>query len=227
MTFSDDTLIGLWIHYGPSLLAGLVFTLQLLVASTAIALGLGLTGAVLALWGPRPVRVIVLAYVQIIRSTPAVVIIFIAYYGLPELGIILPQFIAASLAIAFVEGAYFIEIFRGGLIAVDRGQSEAAAALGLKRLPTLRWVVLPQAIPIMLPPAVNQITDVFKTTSLVVVIGAADLMEQTYNAVSESYRAAELYLLAGVLYLAIALPMMWSISRFERLAARYRSAEAA
>jgi cystine transport system permease protein len=212
----------LWLHYGPTFLSGLVVTLELLVTSTTIALAIGLLGAAAILWSPAPSRLLATAYVQFVRSTPAIVIIFVVFYGLPELGVILPVFPAAALSIAIFGGAYFVEIFRAGFNAVDRGQWEAGYALGLRRSSILRSVITPQAIPIMLPPAVNMVADLLKTTSLVVVIGLADLMNEAYIAVSDTYRAMELYALAGAMYLAVALPLIWSIGRLERVAGRYR-----
>ena len=218
-------MIDIWHQYGPALLSGLGVTVELLCASTAMAMLIGLVGAVLVLWGPRFLRVLTSIYIQFIRSTPAVVILFIVFYGLPEVGIILPVFAAAAVALAFYGGAYFVEIIRGGFIAVDPGQWEAGYALGLKRVAILQKVIVPQAVPTMLPPAVNMIADLLKATSLVVVIGMGDLMNEAYIAVSESYRAMEIFAVAGAMYLAIALPLIWLIGKLERAAARYRTRE--
>ncbi len=130
----------------PLLLSGLSTTLLLGLVSIVLGLVFGLALALGRLYGTTPVRWVTIAYIDVFRAIPILVLLVVVYYALPFVGIRLSPFAAATTAISMVSGAYTAEIFRAGIEAVPKGQFEAARALGLKAWQTLLKVVLPQAV---------------------------------------------------------------------------------
>jgi polar amino acid transport system permease protein len=116
---------------------------------------------------------------------------------------VITPFVAAILALSLHEGAYMAEVVRGGILAVDRGQDEAATALGMTRALTMRRIVLPQALRVIIPPTGNQFITLLKATALVAVIAGHDLMSTAQNIAAQNYRTIELLLVATIWYLAI------------------------
>jgi His/Glu/Gln/Arg/opine family amino acid ABC transporter permease subunit len=206
----------LWQTYLPSLLGGIVVTLQLLAISVVAGLAIGVVGALALRWGNAFVRGCVRCYVELVRGTPALVQVFIIYYGLGDIGVALPAMAAGSIALSFFGGAFFVEIVRGSIDAVDVGEVEAARALAFSDIQLLALVVATQAMRIAVPPVMNMVADLLKATALVVVIGAPDLMYFAYNASSETYRPMEILSLAGLMYFAIAFPLSSLAGHLER-----------
>jgi His/Glu/Gln/Arg/opine family amino acid ABC transporter permease subunit len=208
-------LIDLYSKYLPSFLKGLVVTLELTVTSTIVSVVLGLVGAFGRLSTRRVVRAASGFYVEIVRATPLLLQLFLVYFSLTEFGIVLSGFTAATMALGLFGGAFLTEIFRGGIQGVDRGQVEAALAMGMSDRQVMRKIVLPQAIRLVLPPLANQAIITLKNTSIVVTIAVPDLMYAAYNAASITYRSVEFYALAGVIYLAICYPLSRLLGFFE------------
>ena len=192
---------------GPAWVNAIGLTLAYAAGSIAGGIVLGL-GAGLWLLAPRLwQRMPVLAYVQLFRCTPPIVQVIWFYYALPMLlGVRLPAWMAAALGFTLYMGAFSAEIFRAGIGAVDAGQSQAARALGLRWLPTIWLVVLPQGTRRMLPPFVNQCILQVKNTSLLYVIAVPDIMYTSYEITSQTYRPLEAYSFAAALYFAILFP---------------------
>ena len=143
------------------------------------------------------------AYVSVFRGVPLLVQLLFIYYFLAEYGLDVPAIAAAVGALALSSGAYQAEILRGALNAVPRGQGEAATALGFSGLDIWRRILLPQALRISVPPLINEFILLLKASSLVSVVGIAELTRVSMNIASETYRPVEAYVGGGLFYLAI------------------------
>ena len=202
------------------LMRGLGVTLQLSALIILFGTTIGLFGGIGLLYGPRWLRVILRAYVDIIRGTPLLVVIFLIFYGLPALNVEIDGFQAAVVAFSLFAGAHISEIIRGGISSVSRGQTDAAKALGLTFWPSMAWVVLPQALPVLLPPWVNTAVEMVKGSSLVGQVSVSDLMFATVKVAERTGNPMPLYLTAAAIYVVVNL----AISRFgvwlERRASR-------
>ena len=202
------------------LMRGLAVTLQLSALIILFGTIIGLFGGIGLLFGPVWLRAILRVYVDIIRGTPLLVVIFLIFYGLPALNVEIDGFQAAVVAFSLFAGAHISEIIRGGISSVPRGQTDAAKALGLTFWPSMAWVVLPQALPVLLPPWVNTAVEMVKGSSLVVLVSVSDLMFATVKVAERTGNPMPLYLTAAAIYVVVNL----SISRFgvwlERRASR-------
>ncbi len=209
----------------PELLVAAVQTLRM----TALAYGLGLlAGLVLALGEmsrQRWIRKVCRVYIEFIRGTPTLTQLFLIYFGLPSLGIALPGFAAAVVALGLHYAAYMAEIYRSGIQAVERGQGEAAFAIGMTSAEAMRYIILPQAVRIIVPPLANNAVSLLKDTSVASLIAAPELMMRADDFASEYYMPMEVYLLAGAMYFAMAFPLSlgarwleFSMGRGRRLA---------
>jgi polar amino acid transport system permease protein len=187
---------GLWMTAAVSLLS--------LVAGTVIGFVLGIFRA----GNLRLVRAVVGAWVDIIRGTPFLVQIFIVFFILPEFGIHLEAFPAAVIALTNLAACFICEIVAGGLMAVPSGQREAATASGLSRFQQLRYVVMPQAMRIILPPLVGMYVLLIKDSSVVSVIGVIDVTRVGWLTVQRIPEGIMVFGLVGVLYFAICYPLI-------------------
>ena len=201
---------------------GLRITVLLGVLALILALVLGVIFAVLRSVPVRPLRAIGTAYVEFFRNTPLLVQTFFAYFGLGAAGIRLPAFTAAFLALGVYTGAFVTEAIRAGILAVDRGQYEAARSLGLSYGQMMRYVVLPQAFATTVPPLGNLAIALTKNTSLASSIAVADLLYNANLVNSRTFATYEVFAFVGLCYLAITLPMSAVLSQIERRLTRYR-----
>ena len=202
-------------------LSGLLTTLELTVVAMAIGIALGIVMAVMRL-SPNPlVAGLSWLYVWFLRGTPVLVqIIFWNFFSIlfPDVGIGIPfgptffhlngnslivPFVAAILALGLNEAAYMAEIVRAGIISVDQGQTEAAQALGMTRLQTLRHIVLPQAMRVIVPPTGNETISMLKTTSLVSVIAYTELLYSVQTIYDRTYQIIPLLMVAVIWYLIV------------------------
>lgn len=204
----------------PALWSGLKVTVLLAITSFAVGLAFGLVLALLRLSNVRPVALLGHVYVDLVRGTPLLVQLFLIYYGLPQFGISLSPFVAATVALGGNYAAYLAEVFRSGLLSVDQGQWEAAEALGFEGGTLLRRVVLPQAIRIALPGIGNYANSMIKDTSLASVVTVNELLRQGQIEVAYSFRTFDIYLTVAVLYLLVSLPLTYATKRLERRTAR-------
>ncbi len=199
---------------GP-LLKGLLVTLDLSWISMLLALAIGLGTAVLKLSGSLAGRWLASAYVELIRNTPILVQVLIVYFIIGRIFDI-PRFWCGVLCLSLYEGAFAAEIIRGAIVAVRKGQWEAGASLGLSRFDTYRDIVLPQAVPLMMPPLAGVLVNLVKHSAIVSVIAVFDLATETRTAVADSFMAFELWLTAAGLYLAVTLSLSllaWWVER--------------
>ena len=142
--------------------------------------------------------------------------LFLIYFGLASLNIVIPGFQAAVIALGLHYAAYMAEVYRSGIAAIESGQSEAAAALGLRRAQVMRLVILPQAIRIILPPMTNFAISLLKDTSVASLIAAPELMMHATDITSEYYMPMPVYLLTGAFYFVLAYPLSLLVGYFER-----------
>ncbi|MBE6479810.1 MAG: amino acid ABC transporter permease [Olsenella sp.] len=188
----------------PLLLQGLGLTLELAVVSLCIAMVLGIIAALMGLSGNPVLQAINAAFVAVIRCSPLLVQAFFIYFGVTgALGIRMSAFVAGVIALSLNAGGYLSEIFRGGIQSVDPGQVEAARSLGLSSRQTTWRIVLPQAIRICLPSVVNQWCITIKDTSIICVIGLAELTRMGQQIIARTYRSFEVWLMVFVLYFVV------------------------
>ena len=161
---------------------GLKVTLQLSAVSLALAIVLGLLLASLRNLHNKVLDALIIIYVDLFRALPTIVLFMLVYFALPYLGVCLPPFGAAVLTLTINGAAYFEEIFRAGIESISKGQTEAAKALGLSFTQTMRHVILPQAVRVVLPPATSNSLELIKTTVLASVIALPELLKQAQQA---------------------------------------------
>ncbi len=191
------------IHWLPFLLRGALSTLEVVVMALALGIVCGLAGGMARLSRRRAVRTAAGVYVSVVRGTPFVVQLFFIYYGIPQLGIPVPAMLAAIGTLGIYSGAYQTEIVRGAIQSVDRGQMEAALALGLSRGQALRLVVLPQALLRMLPPLGNEFVALTKNSALVSLVTVRELFLSAQMAISDTFQDFAFFLTIGVMYYAM------------------------
>jgi polar amino acid transport system permease protein len=204
----------------PLLLEGLGVTVLLGLVSIVVGMLSGLLLALLRLYGVAPLRAAARVYIDVFRSIPLLVLLVLVYYALPFVGVRLSSFAAAATALSMVSCAYTAEIFRAGIEAIPKGQFEAAEAIGLGFLNTMRDVVLPQALRIVTPPLTSNCINVLKDTALASVVAMPDLLKQATQAQALAANPTPL-IGAALLYLALLLPLVRLVGHFE---ARHRAA---
>lgn len=199
----------------PLILSGLMTTLSLgfTCIVTGFVAGIGL--AMLRLYAPQPLRFLVVAYIDVFRSIPVLVLLFIVYYALPFAGIRMTSFSAAATAISMISAAYSAEIIRAGIEAIPKGQFEAARALGLHFYSTMAKVILPQAIKIVIPPLTSNAINVVKDTALASVVAMPDLLKQANQAQALAANPTPL-IVAALIYLIILLPLVRLVGVLEK-----------
>jgi glutamine transport system permease protein len=188
----------------PMLLKGLQVTLYIFLIAILLGFLIGLVIALLRLAPLKVLNGIALAYVNAIRGTPFIVQLFFIYFGINSLQVIsLNSTTAGIITVAINAGAYFAEIIRAGIQSIDKGQTEAARSIGFTSAQTMRYIVLPQAFRRMLPTITNQSIISLKDTSLLSVIGIADLTQQGQIQASATFEAFKIWLAVGVIYFII------------------------
>jgi His/Glu/Gln/Arg/opine family amino acid ABC transporter permease subunit len=196
--------VDLFLESLPMLLQGLSLTLQLAGVSLAIAMVIGVAAALMGMSRVWLFQAINHVFVLIIRGTPLLVQAYFIYFGVTGvLGIRMDAFTAGVIALSLNAGGYLSEIFRGGIQAVDPGQREAARSLGLSSAQTTWRIILPQAIRICIPSVVNQWCITIKDTSIICVIGLAELTRMGQTIIARNYRAFEMWIMVGALYLLV------------------------
>ncbi|MEW9616168.1 ABC transporter permease subunit [Shinella sp. S4-D37] len=188
----------------PALLRGAAVTVMVAAASLTAGMILGTVIGVVRTYAPRPVSLIMQVYVGLIRGTPMVVQIMFIYFALPSLlGIKLTALTAGMIALTVNSSAYLSEIVRGGFLAVPNGLREAGLAMGLPLHRVLLYIIGPVAFRRMVPALGNQFIIGLKDTSLLIVIGVAELTRTGQEIMTENYRAVEIWTAVGAIYLVI------------------------
>jgi arginine/ornithine transport system permease protein len=213
--------------YLPAILGGLLTSLQVAALSLAIACMFGLAGAVAKLSNSRVARGIVDVYTTLIRGVPELALMLMVFYGgqtlvncvVQKAGgeyVEIPAFAAGVLTIGFVFGAYMTETFRGAVLAIPKGQMEAAAAIGMSRSQVLYRVTLPQMVRHAIPGFTNNWLIMIKATALVSIIGLDDMMQRAGLAAAATRQPLDFYLAAAAIYLGITTISILLLSRVEK-----------
>jgi His/Glu/Gln/Arg/opine family amino acid ABC transporter permease subunit len=191
--------------------AGGTLEMTALAFLIAIILGLGMALARVsrAVWLSRAAML----YIEIVRGIPVLTLLFLIYFSLTSAGIVLDAFLAASIGLGLNGAAYLAEVYRSGIEAVSAGQREAAQSIGMRQRQAMRYIVLPQAVPVVLPPLANYAIALLKDTSIASLIAAPEIMLRANDLSSEYFMPMQIYVITGIMYFSMA----WPLSRAVRL----------
>jgi polar amino acid transport system permease protein len=195
-------------EYAPKIVEGFFLTVQLALAVVVTGIAAGLLLAAVRSFRVKPVNALIVVFVDVLRALPPLVIIILLYFALPSLGIRLSGFVSTWLALSMVLAAFAEEIFWAGILAVPKGQWEAARSTGLSALQTLAHVVLPQAVRLTIPPLTNRTIAVTKGTALGAVVAVGEILYQAQSGYSFSYNPSPLTL-GAIAYLILFVPVVW------------------
>ena len=209
----------------PFMLKGSVLTVELFVLTLVLSLPLGLPFALGSNSRFKPLSFLCKVYVWIFRGTPLLLQLFFFYFFFPlKLGVKISAFTAVVLTYVLKYAAYFAEIYRGGINSIDRGQYEAAHALGLSRGQTMRDIILPQTMKAILPPTVNEAITLVKDTALASTLAVTDLMKATTSAVNRMTDMTPFFF-AAIIYLIMTFVLTLIAGKLEKYFSRYDSKE--
>ena len=204
-----------WSSWWPQLAPAIWTTIALTACAYILAVVVGILLAVGKISKIPLLRGFCIAYIEVARGVPALAILFLIYFGLVPLGMIVDAFTAGFVGLGLSAGGYLAEVFRAGIQAMHRGQREAALAVGMTPLAALRYIILPQAVRIVLPPLLNTLISLLKDTSICALISTPELMLRAKDLASMAFRPMHLYLLAGAIYFLMAWPLSLITRRVE------------
>jgi polar amino acid transport system permease protein len=205
----------------PIIAKGSIVTIELTVFSLIIGSILGIIIALLKLVKNKVIFTIASLYTWLFRGTPMILQMFVLYYGLPGVGIKFTPFQAAILGLSLNSGAYMAEIIRGGILSVDKGQFEACKALGFTYFDTMRKIILPQTVRIIIPSIGNEFITLLKDTSIVSTIAMVEIMRSAQMLYSSSFKPMEAFFIAGCLYLFLTTIFTTAFSIYEKKLTTY------
>jgi len=200
----------------PLLAEGIVVTLQVSAIAAVLGLLLGVICGLGALSRSLPVRWIVTAYVDFIRGTPLLIQIFLVFFALPMVGIRFDEFWAGVIALSLNAAAFVAEVVRGGVGSIEKGQTEAAKAIGMRHSQILVFILLPQAYRQMVPPLTNELISLVKNSSLLSVISVYELTRAGQAIISVHFVPFEIYTLLALYYYALIKSLSWLSAQLER-----------
>lgn len=202
-------------------LEGFLGTIQASIIALVGSFLLGVLIAVFRIAPFKPLNWIGTVYVEFIRNIPLLLVVFIFYLGLPSLGVpIKDGFIAGTLGLTVYTASFIAESIRAGILSVPKGQSEAARATGLTYVQTMLYVILPQAIKIVIPSVGNQFLNLVKNSSILAVVAGMDLMYYADLINSDTFNAVTVYILVALFYLVLTVPLSFALHALERRFAR-------
>ena len=199
---------------------GALTTLEIFIITLILALPIGAFAALGRLSKFKPLSIIMEFYVWLMRGTPLMLQLLFFYFALPMVGLKLPDIAAALLAFILNYAAYFAEIFRAGLQAIPRGQFEAAKVLGLPHWHTMRRIVFPQVLRIVLPPISNETINLVKDTSLIYILAMNDLLRVARTIVQREFDMTP-FLIAAIFYLVMTAVLTWAFKKLEAYYGKY------
>lgn len=208
--FNVDIALKAW----PFLLKGLWMTLLLSAIVVPLGIIAGLAVAVLGTFKSRPLKWLLIVYVDFFRAFPPLVLLIFIYFGTPFLGLDIPKLLAVAIGFLLNTSSYYGEVFRAGIESIPRGQFEAARSTGLTGSQTLRYVVLPQAIRNVMPDLISNTLEVIKLTTLASVVALPELLNNARQAQALTYNPTPI-VLAAVMYLVLLWPLVRLLSRLE------------
>ena len=196
--------------------AGFIRTLQVAVLALLLALVIGVVVGTMSTAKGRLPRAVARIYVEMFQNIPLVIQIFFMYNGLAMAGLVLSEFTIGVVGVGMYLGAYIAEVVRAGILAVPKGQEEAAYSEGFNYIQTMRYVILPQMVKIILPPLTNQAVNLIKNTSVLAIIAGADLMYVADSYASYSLNYGPAYAVAGLLYFLLCFPLATFARKYEQ-----------
>ena len=199
--------------WGP-LMDGLFVTLEIGLYGIIITLVIGLTTAMLRMSQSWIGNLVAQVYLEVIRNTPLLVQMYVFYFVFAPI-LEIPRFWVGVLCISFFEGTFASEIIRAGILSVQRGQWEASTSIGLSRWNTYRYIVLPQAVPLMLPPLTGVLINLIKHSAIVSVIAVFDLTTQGLDIIADTFMSFEVWLTVAAMYLGITIVLSLLVSILE------------
>ncbi|GIQ66502.1 amino acid ABC transporter permease [Paenibacillus cisolokensis] len=208
------------INYWDLYFEGIRNTIAASLLALAGSFALGTLVAVMRIAPVRPLNWAGAAYVEFFRNIPLLLVVYSFYFGLPALGIVPNEFISGTLGLMVYTSAYIAEAIRAGILSVPGGQTEAARSSGLTYTQTMRYVVLPQAIKIVIPPICNQFLNLVKNSSILGVIAGLDLMYFGDLVNAETYDTVSTYAFVAIFYLFLTIPLSFASRALERRLAR-------
>jgi polar amino acid transport system permease protein len=213
-TFFKPELIA---RYLPDILSGMAVTLEIAVLVVIAGIALGLALALIRSLRLRLVNLLIVVFADVARALPPLVLVLIVYFGLPNVGILLPSYVVLWLVLSLLLAAFAEEIFWAGILSVRKGQWDAARSTGLTYFQTLVHVILPQAVRLTVPPLTNRTIAITKNTALGTVIGVPEILNQATTAESFSFNATPL-MMGAIAYLVLFVPVViagrWIETRF-------------
>jgi polar amino acid transport system permease protein len=207
----------------PMLMRGIGNTIMLGCAAIFFGGIAGLLICLMRLYGSKPVRLVAIGYIDILRAMPILVLLILIYYALPFVGIRFSSFTSATLALSMVLAAFTAEVLRAGIESIPRGQFEAASALGLPFWTAMRKVILPQALRVVIPPLTSNCVSIYKDTALASVVAMPDLLKQATDAQALMANPTPL-IGAAVIYLAFLWPLVRLVNHLEERGKRQLAA---
>jgi len=202
--------------FAGALLTGALWTIAITLVSAVLSFFGGIVFAVIALYAPAVIRYPFRLFAWLFMGTPLLLQLFLIYFGLIQIGVDLPAFVAGVIGLGLHFAVYNSDIIQAGILAVDKGQYEGARTLGLSRMQTLRKIIVPQAVRTVVPPIGNNMIALLKDSALVSVIGVAELTLTSQLAISRTFRPFEFYVAAAVCYYVINLGLEAGLRRIER-----------
>jgi His/Glu/Gln/Arg/opine family amino acid ABC transporter permease subunit len=205
------------LQYWPFLLSGVVLTIQVSLIAMLGGIAIGLVVALIRIARVPVASGVASLYVDFFRATPVLAQLIWFYYALPIItGYSLTAFAAGAIGLSLYAGSFLSEIFRAGILSVERGQTEAALALGMNRVQTLRRVILPQATVRMLPPIGSSLITLVKDSALLSIISVPELMRQSEALASITFRRMEVLTVAAMIYFALTYPLSRGVDYLHR-----------
>lgn len=195
---------------------GAKYTIFLAFFTVFIGFMLGLLLALMRLSNKKILNITAAAYIEFIRGTPLLVQLYIVFYGLPHIGISLPDFVAGIIALSINSAAYIAEIIRAGIQAVDKGQMEAARSIGMKSAMAMRYIIIPQAVKNILPALGNEFIVVIKESSIASIIGIHELMYNSDTVRGNTFQPFEPLIVAAIIYFVLTFSLSKVVGGFER-----------
>ncbi|HOP69808.1 MAG: amino acid ABC transporter permease [Dethiobacteria bacterium] len=205
----------IWSNLG-AFFVGAGVTLRISLTSVCFGLIIGLVFGLMRISKNRIIRFLAGIYVEVIRGTPLLVQLLYIYYALPQVGIIVPKYVAATIAISINSGAYVAEIVRAGIQSIDKGQMEAARSLGMSYPAAMRYIILPQAFRRIIPPLVNEFITLIKDSSLISVLGIAELTRVAEQIMSRTFNVFVPFTATAVIYFIMTFTLSQLMAYLER-----------
>ena len=207
----------------PRLLEGAQVTLEVSLLAILLGIVVGVILVIAMQTGGRVVHAIARAHISFARGTPLLIQILIVFFVLPAVGLDIPRYWAAVIALSLNSGAYIAEMIRGGLTAIPKGQFEAARALSMPRSLIWRHITLPQVFSLILPPLTIEFTALVKGSALISVIGVIEMTRTAQQIIASTYQPVEIWVTVGTLYFAVCFALGALTRRLERVTSVYRA----